>query len=44
METKTEILEGNQIFWKEIKTKFWKETKMNLLEGNQKENFRNKKK
>ena len=44
METKTEVLEGNQILWKEIKTKFWKETKENILEGNQKEKRFNHKK
>ena len=28
METKTDILEGNEIFWKEIKTKFGRKPKL----------------
>ena len=46
METKPDILEGNQIFWKEIKTKYTcrEETKSfsrktNILEGKLKQNF-----
>ena len=30
METKTEILEGNQTFWKEIKTKFGRKPNENF--------------
>ena len=37
---KPKILKGNQEFWKESKTKFWSETKMSNIEGNQNKSFR----
>ena len=37
---KLKILEGNQEFWNKNKTKFWRETKMSNIEGNQNKSFR----
>ena len=42
METKENIFEGNQKFWKEIKKLFLERTKRNIFEGNEKTNFRRK--
>ena len=39
-EGKPKILEGNQEFWNKNKTKFWRETKMSNVEGNQHKSFR----